>query len=188
MSELRKTHDGDAAVHHYREFMRAIGIDLESPHAKDTPNRVTKMFLHDFGNHLKHIGRETNLTAFPDEGDQYIAIRNIPYGSLCSHHHLPHYGTVDIVYHPNGRILGLSKFPRIVRFEAGKPCTQEDLTVRIAETVMSAIQPKGVYVRVTGVHTCMVVRGVRSTGETITSAIRPTHEDMNVPEALELIR
>lgn len=169
----------------YAAFMREVGIDLKDPNASQTPRRVAKMFQDDFGTRDWSILPAGMTTLFPSPGDQYIAITKLPYSSLCSHHHLPHYGEVSIVYHPDAQIMGLSKFARIVRYIAACPCTQEELTERIAEVMFKNLHPVGVYVQVQGFHSCMIIRGVRSTGETKTSAVRG---EMNLSECMELIR
>lgn len=174
----------DRAEELYREFMKEVGIDVTSPDSKDTPRRVAKMFREDFGNHSKPLP-DNAITAFPSPGDQYVCIREIPFHSLCAHHHLPYWGKVGIVYHPDKHILGLSKFVRIVQYIAGRPSTQEDITERIAEKIHEVSKSRGVYVHITGTHTCMIVRGVKASGEAVTSAFRG---DMNIPEALELLR
>ena len=132
-------------------------IDVE--HWKDTPSRMAKHYeamfwgaAHDPGDVLKTF-EET-------EADQIILVEGIEYVSWCSHHLLPFMGTVDFAYIPDGRIVGLSKIPRMVQILAARPQVQERLTQQIAGAFQEVVKPKGVAVLMKGAHTCMMARGV----------------------------
>jgi GTP cyclohydrolase I len=109
---------------------------------------------------------------FPDEHDNMIMVRDIELYSLCEHHLLPFFGKAHIAYIPNGRIVGLSKLPRIVDMFARRLQVQERLTSDIADAVCEAIEPRGVGVVIEAYHLCMMMRGVeKQNSMTITSAL-----------------
>lgn len=167
----------------YRQFMEVVGVPF-TPDSEETPDRVARMFVDEFTNGADTVP-ESLIRLFNSPSDQYVCVRRLPYSSLCGHHHLPFYGYADIVYHPRKWIMGLSKFNRIVRYLAGNPTTQEALTGRIADLLYGALKPIGIYVRLSGTHTCMVSRGVHSFGECVTPAIRG---EINIYECTELVR
>jgi GTP cyclohydrolase I len=117
---------------------------------------------------------EFDLTTFPnDEGyDELVLVENIPVQSLCEHHMLPFVGVAHVGYLPGERILGLSKFARLVDFHARNAQTQERLTKRIADQLQRLLAPRGVGVVLEAEHTCMSLRGARVAGaRTVTSAL-----------------
>jgi GTP cyclohydrolase I len=118
--------------------------------------------------------REFDLTTFPnDEGyDELVVVEDITVQSLCEHHMLPFVGTAHIGYLPGARILGLSKFARMVEFHARRPQTQERLTQNVANHLQEQLAPRGVGVVVEADHTCMSLRGARAPGaRTVTSTL-----------------
>jgi GTP cyclohydrolase I len=118
-----------------------------------------------------------DLTTFPNsEGyDEMVLVEGIPVRSLCEHHMLPFVGVAHIGYLPGDRILGLSKFARVVDFFARRAQTQERLTKQVAEHLQDQLAPRGVGVVIEAEHTCMSLRGVRAVGaRTVTSALLGT--------------
>ena len=104
--------------------------------------------------------------------DELVLVENIPVRSLCEHHMLPFFGVAHVGYLPGERILGLSKFARVVDFFAQRPQTQERLTKQIAEHLLQQLDPRGVGVVIEAEHTCMSLRGVRAVGaRTVTSTL-----------------
>ena len=102
------------------------------------------------------------LTTFEADHDQMIVVPNIEFESLCAHHLFPFYGVAHVGYIPNARMIGLSKIPRLVRFYAHRPNTQENMTKNIASHLKRELEAHGVAVVVEGHHTCMTTRGVRA--------------------------
>lgn len=155
----------------YKRFMVAMGLDIQEPNAIDTPRRVVKYFEE----YTKGLGdMDFQLKEFPNthKYDQYVVMRNIQYYSICSHHHVPFFGKVAIVYFPRNKILGLSKFPRIVKHFSRKPQLQENLTKEISDFIQEKLEPKGIYVHITGRHLCVESRGIEAIeAETVTSEI-----------------
>lgn len=160
------------------EILHEIGEDVNRSGLKDTPHRVAKMFLEvTRGLTYKEDEIEAiiNDSVFDDGGDEMIIERDIPFDSLCEHHLVNFGGTITVGYIPTGgRVVGLSKIPRIIDLLASRPQVQERLTSQVADVLMnSQLKPEGVGVIVKAEHHCMSSRGVRKAGvETITSAIR----------------
>jgi GTP cyclohydrolase I len=161
----------EAAV---REILAAIGEDPTRDGLLDTPARVARMYaeicagLHqDPARHLQ--------TVFEAEHDEMVLVRDIPLYSLCEHHLAPFLGKAHVAYIPNadGRVIGLSKFARLVDGYARRPQVQERLTSQIADAMASSLEPKGVMVVIEAEHLCMSMRGVKQAGSTtVTSAVR----------------
>jgi GTP cyclohydrolase I len=150
------------------DFLVALGQPVDGPHMGDTPRRMA----HAYAEMLAVDAFD--LTTFPntEEYDELVLVEDIPLRSLCEHHMLPFVGVAHIGYLPADRILGLSKFARVVDFFSHRTQTQERLTKQIAEHLQSHLAPRGVGVVVEAEHTCMTLRGVRAHGtRTVTSAL-----------------
>lgn len=161
-----------------RLILRGIGEDVGREGLLDTPGRVAKMY-----EDLLNVPAPT-MTTFENEGgyDEMVVIQSIRFYSLCEHHMVPFFGTVDIAYIPDGRILGLSKFGRTVELYARRLQVQERMTQQIANDLNEKLRPKGVGVVVRGEHLCMSMRGVKKPGHlTTTSCLRGVLRDK--PEA-----
>src|SRR5699024_8229061 len=161
----------EAAV---REILAAIGEDPDREGLLDTPGRVARMYaeicsgLHeDPSIHLR--------TTFEADHDEMVMVRDIPLYSVCEHHLAPFIGQAHVAYIPNddGRVIGLSKFARLVDGYARRPQVQERLTTQVADALQRSLDPKGVMVVLEAEHLCMSMRGVRKAGTTtVTSAVR----------------
>jgi GTP cyclohydrolase I len=161
----------EAAV---REILLAIGEDPGRDGLVKTPGRVARMYaeicsgLHeDPSVHLQ--------TTFEADHDEMVMVRDIPLYSICEHHLAPFIGKAHVAYIPNddGRVIGLSKFARLVDGYARRPQVQERLTSQVADALQASLGPKGVMVVVEAEHLCMSMRGVRKAGSTtVTSAVR----------------
>lgn len=154
------------------DLLKSIGENPEREGLRDTPKRVAKSFdrlFEGYGKDPKEL-----LTVFDDEKyDEMIVVKNIELYSVCEHHMLPFFGRAHIGYIPNGKIIGLSKIPRLVEIYARRLQNQERLTTQIAETLMEILQPKGVAVVIEAKHFCMMARGVeKQMSEVSTSALK----------------
>lgn len=155
-------------------IIRAVGEDPDRAGLADTPTRVAEMYAELF------VGLEVDPKKELQVGyelghREMVIVRDIPFYSMCEHHLLPFYGTVDVGYLPDtsGRVVGISKLARVVEIIARRPQIQERITTDIADTIMAGLEPSGVAVVVQGEHLCMVMRGVKKPGSNIvTSALR----------------
>jgi GTP cyclohydrolase I len=156
-----------------RRQLELIGEDPDRDGLLKTPARV--------GASLSWLTRGYNMTAaevmgdavFEEDHESMILVRDIELYSMCEHHMLPFFGKAHIAYIPNGRIVGLSKLPRIVDVFARRLQVQERLTEQIAEAIDEVLEPRGVGVVIEAVHLCMMMRGVeKQNSSTITSALR----------------
>ena len=150
------------------DLLTALGMDLSDPDLAETPRRMAQALLE------MTAPPEFELTTFANEQgyDELVLVQDIPLRSLCEHHMLPFVGVAHVGYLPDARILGLSKFARMVDFHARRPQTQERLTRRIAEHLRDELRPLGVGVVIEAEHTCMSLRGARATGtRTVTSTL-----------------
>lgn len=149
-------------------MLRALGLPLDDVDMSETPRRMAHAYAQMLGIPA------FDLTTFPnhDGYDELVLVRDIPFRSVCEHHMLPFVGVTHIGYLPHERILGLSKFARVVDLFSHRAQTQERLTKHIAEYLRDQLAPRGVGVVMEGEHTCMTMRGVRAVGaRTVTSAL-----------------
>lgn len=164
----RRPIDPRAAEEAAADFLTALGVDIENESAVETPRRMARAYAEMLA------VPEFDLTTFPNEEgyDELVLVENIPVQSLCEHHMLPFVGFAHVGYLPGARILGLSKFARLVEFHARHAQTQERLTKRVADHLQRQLSPYGVGVVIEAEHTCMSLRGARVPGaRTITSAL-----------------
>ncbi|MEM6655159.1 MAG: GTP cyclohydrolase I FolE [Planctomycetota bacterium] len=155
-----------------RVILKAVGEDPQRPGLLDTPRRVAKMYAEMFSGLHVDPARHLKVT-FPEEYDELVLVRDIPFTSMCEHHLLPFSGTAHIGYLPNGVVTGLSKLARVVEEVARRPQVQERLTQQIADMIQTELGVTGVAVVVQAEHSCMSIRGVKKPGsETVTSALR----------------
>ena len=175
---------------HMAALMRELNLDLSDPNLEETDIRVAKMYLEMF--HGLQEGSEPKVTTFPnDEGYEHMVMeRDIPFYSMCSHHLIPFYGRAHIAYIPRDRIIGLSKFARILEFYAKRPQLQERLTEQVVSFLEREVQPQGSMVVIEARHLCVEMRGVKKPGAmTITSALRGVFHRRPVREEfLDLLR
>jgi len=159
-----------------RSILKEFRIDEESETYKNTPRRVAQMFLELFSGMDEE--NEPQITVFDNPGYRDIlAVKNIHFHSMCTHHLLPMFGHVSIAYIPGDKILGLSKFPRIVRYFASKPQVQEAFTKELTDYLYRKLGARGVMVMVNARHLCMEMRGVKTHNvEAVSSAIRGSFE------------
>ena len=153
-------------------LLEYIGEDPTRDGLLDTPRRVTQA-LREMTSGLHQDPVKILSRSFECESDEMVVVRGIPFWSLCEHHLMPFYGTVDVGYIPTGKVVGLSKIPRAVGCLARRPQIQERMTTEIATSIFTAtgLSPAGVGVVVRATHTCMCARGVRSHGNMVTSCL-----------------
>jgi GTP cyclohydrolase I len=163
------TDDIECAV---RDILSAIGEDVEREGLLRTPNRVSRMYEElTAGYHVDPV-RLINDAVFDVKYDEMVIVRNIDFYSLCEHHMLPFLGQAHVAYIPDGKVIGLSKIPRIVEMFARRLQVQERLTQQIAEFLDETLQPLGVAVVCEGVHMCAAMRGVKkANARMVTSAM-----------------
>lgn len=155
-----------------QSIIEAIGEDPKREGLISTPRRIAEMYEEIFSG--KNIDPKSELELCFDEGHhEMIILKDIVFYSICEHHFLPFYGTVDVSYIPNGHVVGASKLARVVDIIAKRPQLQERMTSQIANTIMEALKPEGVAVVVQAEHLCMTMRGIKKPGcSFVTSANR----------------
>ncbi|HJR37930.1 MAG TPA: GTP cyclohydrolase I FolE [Nocardioidaceae bacterium] len=169
------------------DLLTALGLAIDTDEMVETPRRMA----HAYAEMLTVPAFDCTTFANTENYDELVLVQDIPVRSLCEHHMLPFVGVAHVGYLPGDRILGLSKFARMVDFFAQRPQTQERLTKQIAEHLEQQLSPVGVGVVVEAEHTCMSLRGVRAAGaRTVTSALFGTlREDASArAEFLSLTR
>ncbi|MBA2326607.1 MAG: GTP cyclohydrolase I FolE [Actinobacteria bacterium] len=162
-----------------REILEAIGEDPDRDGLRFTPRRIADMYEEIFAGLHDDPSRHL-VTTFEAEHDEMVMVRDIPLVSHCEHHLVPFAGRAHVAYIPgdDGRITGLSKLARLVDGFARRPQVQERLTTQIADALMRALEPLGVFVVIEAEHLCMTMRGVKKPGSlTITSAVRGIFKD-----------
>jgi len=153
-------------------ILEQIGEDPNREGLLKTPERVAKAYKHLTSGYTKNIEEVLNGAIFTEKYDEMIIVKDIEFYSLCEHHMLPFYGKVHVAYIPNGKIVGLSKIPRIVDVFARRLQVQERMTQEIGNTLNEYLQPLGVAVVAEAYHMCMMMRGVeKQSSSTITSAM-----------------
>jgi GTP cyclohydrolase IA len=173
-----------------REILLAVGEDPDRDGLRDTPARVARMYVEQFGG-MRLDPEDVLTTVFDAEHDEIVLVRDIEMYSMCEHHLVPFFGKAHIGYIPNekGEITGLSKLARLVDLYAKRPQVQERMTVEIADALVRILEPRGVIVVLEAEHMCMSMRGVRKPGaKTVTSAVRGVfRESRTRAEAMSLM-
>jgi GTP cyclohydrolase IA len=150
-----------------RQFLGAIGENPEREGLQRTPERIAKMLPEILGGYQTDLVSLVNGAIFDSNYQDIVVVRHIQFYSLCEHHLLPFFGEAQVAYIPNGKIIGLSKIPRIVNMYASRLQVQENLTQQIADTLDCILEPKGVAVMLEATHLCAAMRGVKKPGTTM---------------------
>lgn len=145
----------------YREMLAFVGEDPAREGLLRTPHRVVESLKFLTRGYEQDVQSLLNGAIFHEDYDDMVLVKDIEFYSLCEHHMLPFFGKVHVAYIPSGKIVGLSKIPRLVDMFARRLQVQERLTIQIAEALEEALQPQGVAVVVEGAHMCMLMRGVQ---------------------------
>ncbi len=171
---------GDGFPDLVTDILRLIGEDPNREGLKRTPQRVAAALRWLTRGYETCVNDVVNGAVFDEPHDSMILVRDIEIYSLCEHHLLPFFGKAHVAYLPDGKIIGLSKIPRIVDVFARRLQVQERLTDQVADAVMEALTPHGVGVVIEAYHLCMMMRGVeKQHSKTVTSALRGTFLDGN---------
>ena len=151
-------------------ILKAIGENPEREGLKRTPERVARMYGELLSGYNADPVAVVNEAIFDVKYDEMVIIRDVEFYSLCEHHILPFMGRVHVAYIPDGKVLGLSKIPRIVDIFARRLQVQERMTRQIADLIRDLLHPQGVGVVVEGVHLCMMMRGVQKHNARMTTS------------------
>ena len=153
-----------------RELLCALGEDPDREGLARTPDRVARALRELTAGYTQDVERVLNGARFTERYDEMVLVKDIDFYSLCEHHLLPFFGKCQVAYLPNGRIIGLSKIPRLVDCFSRRLQVQERLTTQIAETLQEHLQPQGVAVVMEGRHLCMMMRGVTKQSSTMVTS------------------
>ena len=162
-----------------RSILTKIGEDPTRGGLINTPRRVDRALRFLTSGYRMNADEVLNGALFEVAYDEMVIVKDIELFSLCEHHLLPFFGECHVAYIPNGRIVGLSKIPRLVDMYARRLQVQERLTTQIAETIDTKINPKGVAVVIEAQHLCMIMRGVeKQNSVAVTSSMLGAFKDL----------
>jgi GTP cyclohydrolase IA len=153
-----------------REILLEIGEDPDREGLRGTPDRVHRMYAELTAGYHVDPDRLVNGAIFEVPYSEMVVVKDVPFYSLCEHHLLPFFGTAAVAYIPRGRVIGLSKIPRIVEMFARRLQVQERMTQQIADFLDDRLRPQGVGVVIEANHLCAVMRGIRKPGTIMTTA------------------
>ena len=182
--------DKDKIRRAVRLYLEGIGEDADREGLAGTPDRVAKMCEEIFAG-FGQDARELMRAVFTEKCSEIVLVRDIAFNSTCEHHLLPFSGHAHVAYIPDGKVLGLSKFARVVDIYSRRLQVQERLTNQVADLIMEELAPIGVAVIVDATHSCMTSRGVRKPGSSVvTSALRGSFltDSSSRTEVLSLLR
>lgn len=153
-----------------KDFLKELGEDPEREGLFKTPDRVARMYEFLTKGYAQNIEEVMNGALFEEKYSEMVIVKDIDFFSLCEHHLVPFFGKCHIAYIPNGKIIGLSKMPRIVEVYARRLQVQERLTQQIADTLYQYLKPLGVAVVMEAQHLCMIMRGVEKLNSVATTS------------------
>jgi GTP cyclohydrolase I len=151
-------------------ILQAVGENPDRDGLKRTPERVARMYAEILSGYSADPSAVVNDAIFDVKYDEMVIVREVEFYSLCEHHLLPFMGRVHVAYLPDGKVLGLSKIPRIVDIFARRLQVQERMTRQIADTIRDLLHPQGVAVVVEALHLCMMMRGVQKHNARMTTS------------------
>ena len=153
-----------------REILVEIGEDPDRQGLRGTPDRVHRMYAELTAGYHVDAEKLVNRAIYDVDYSEMVLVKDIPFYSLCEHHLLPFFGQAAVAYIPRGRVIGLSKIPRVVEMYARRLQVQERLTQQIADFINERLGPQGVGVVVEATHLCAVMRGIRKPGTVMTTS------------------
>lgn len=162
--------DAPAIEDAIRKILQGIGETPDRHGLADTPHRVAHMYAELYSGYHADPVAIVNDALFEVKYDEMVIVRDIEFYSMCEHHLLPFMGRVHVAYIPDGKVIGLSKIPRIVDMFARRLQVQERMTRQIADFISDLLHPRGVAVAVEGLHLCMMMRGVRKHNARMTTS------------------
>lgn len=160
----------DKLAAHYKEVLDLIGEDGKREGLQKTPERMAKAMQFLTQGYDQHPDDIINSAIFHEEYSEMVIVKDIEVYSMCEHHMLPFFGKAHVAYIPNGKIVGLSKIPRIVDAYSRRLQVQERLTIEIRDCIQRTLAPKGVAVVIEAAHMCMQMRGVQKQNSVTTSS------------------
>jgi GTP cyclohydrolase I len=172
-------------------MLKELGEDPGRAGLERTPQRVAKAMRFFTSGYTQNPADILNDALFEVTYDEMVIVKDIEFYSLCEHHLLPFFGRAHVAYVPNGKVVGLSKIPRVVAMFSRRLQVQERLTTNVAETLKQVLEPKGVAVVVEAIHLCMMMRGVEQpNASAVTSSIHGEFErdSKTRAEFMDLIR
>lgn len=152
------------------KILEAIGENPEREGLLKTPSRVAKAYAEILAGYRMNPEELINNALFSVVYDEMVIVKGIEFYSMCEHHMLPFYGVAHVAYIPSGKVIGLSKIPRIVEMYSRRLQVQERMTLQIADFIQEVLKPKGVAVVVEGKHLCMMMRGVKKHEASMTTS------------------
>ncbi|MGI9274995.1 MAG: GTP cyclohydrolase I FolE [Endozoicomonas sp.] len=175
----------DTLSEHYKAIIESLGEDIHRDGLRDTPKRAAKAMQYLTRGYQQSLDEIVNGAIFESDISEMVVIRDIELYSMCEHHMLPFIGKCHIGYLPDGKVLGLSKFARIVDMFARRLQIQENMTKQIADAIVEVTGAKGVGVVIEAQHMCMMMRGVEKQNSSMTSSVmlglmrenQPTREE-----------
>ncbi len=174
----RREHAAERYEQLVRQQLALLGEDVDREGIRRTPQRVAEAMHWLTRGYETCVDEVVNGAVFAETHESMILVRDIEIYSMCEHHMLPFFGRAHVAYIPNGRIIGLSKIPRIVDVFARRLQVQERLTDEVADALTDVLEPHGVGVVIEAFHLCMMMRGVeKQNSKTVTSAVRGSFRD-----------
>ncbi len=177
-SKSRPSPNHSRIVKNIRSTLELLGENVSREGLQETPKRYAKAMEYLTSGYTKNIDQIVGKALFSEGSSEIVIVRDIELFSLCEHHLLPFYGKAHVAYIPSGKIIGLSKIPRIVDVFARRLQVQERLTTQVANELERILKPEGVAVIIESYHLCMMMRGVeKQQSYTITSSMRGVFRD-----------